>query len=127
LSDETSVEHNNTLLIASIDQKINDLKPVPFVSAIDLSENKRYLRFAVIPLLAFIVILFAAPSLLKDSTKRLIEHGTYFEKPAPFTFEILNKELKAVQQQDFQLDVNLKGNEIPSEVYVEVDNNQLKL
>jgi hypothetical protein len=127
LSDEVSSDQNNTLLIASIDQKINDLTPVPFVSAIDLSENKRYLRFAVIPLLAFIVILFTAPSLLKDSTKRLIEHGTYFEKPAPFTFEILNKELKAVQQQDFQLDVNLKGNEIPSEIYIEVDNNQFKL
>ena len=126
-SEELSGDKNNVLLLAGIDQKISELKPVPFVSAIDLSENKRYLRYAIIPLCAFIVILFTAPSLIKESTKRLIEHGTYFEKPAPFTFELLNKELKTVQQQDFQLDVNIKGNEIPSEVFLEINGNQFKL
>ena len=93
-SEELSNNKNNILLLAGIDQKISELKPVPFVAAIDLSENKRYLRYAIIPLCAFIVILFTAPSLIKESTKRLIEHGTHFEKPAPFTFELLNKELK---------------------------------
>ncbi len=127
LSDENGNDNNNALLVAGIDQKIDELKPVPFVSAIDLSENKKYLRYAVIPLFAFIIILFSAPSLLKESTKRLIEHGTYFEKPAPFSFEILNKELKTVQQQDFQLDVRIKGNEIPAEVYIEIDGNEYKL
>src|SRR3954462_14503797 len=39
-------QNNNTLLFAGINQKIEELKPVPFVSAINLSENKRYLRFA---------------------------------------------------------------------------------
>ena len=119
--EEKSNEQHNVLLIAGIDQKINELKPVPFVTAIDLSENKRYLRYAIIPLCAFIIILFTAPSLIKDSTKRLLEHGTYFEKPAPFIFELLNKELKAVQQQDFQLDVRINGNEIPAEVFLETN------
>ena len=126
-SEESTASHNNVLLVAGIDQKINELKPVPFVSAIDLSENKRYIRYAIIPLFAFIIILFTAPSLIKESTKRLIEHGTYFEKPAPFTFELLNKNLKAVQQQDFQLDILINGNEIPSEVYLEANGNQFKL
>ncbi len=125
--EEKSNEQHNVLLIASIDQKIIELKPVPFVTAIDLSENKRYLRYAIIPLCAFIIILFTAPSLIKDSTKRLIEHGTYFEKPAPFVFQILNKELKAVQQQDFQLDVSINGNEIPAEVFLETNGNLFKL
>ena len=75
-------EHHYAFFIIGINQKINELKPIPFVSAIDLSENKKYLRYAIIPLFAFIIILFTAPSLIKDSTKRLIEHGTYFEKPA---------------------------------------------
>ncbi len=126
-SEELSNNKNNILLLAGIDQKISELKPVPFVAAIDLSENKRYLRYAIIPLCAFIVILFTAPSLIKESTKRLIEHGTHFEKPAPFTFVLLNKELKTVQQQDFQLDVNIKGNEIPAEVFLEINGNQFKL
>lgn len=126
-SDENSNTNNQSLLMAGIDQKISELKPVPFVSAINLSENRRYLRFAVIPLCAFIFILFTSPSLIKDSTKRLIEHNTYFEKPAPFTFKLLNKDLKAVQQQDYQVDVRLQGKEIPAEVYIETEGNQFKL
>ncbi len=126
-ADENEDNQQHNLVLAGIDQKIIDLKPVPFVSAINLNENRRYLRYAIIPLCAFFIILFAAPSLIKDSTKRLIAHGTYFEKPAPFIFQILNKELKTVQQQDFQLDVKIKGDEIPAEVYIESDGNQFKL
>ena len=122
---QDSVQYS--LLVAGIDQKIGELKPVPFVSAINISDNRRYLRFAVIPLCALIIILFAAPSLIKDSTRRLIDHGTFFEKPSPFTFTILNSELKTVQQQDFQLDVRIEGKEIPNEVYIELDGNQFRL
>ncbi len=117
----------NQLLLAGIDQKINDLSPVPFVSAINISENRKYLKYALLPVCALIIIIFTAPSLIKDSTKRLIEHGTYFEKPAPFVFRLMNKELKAVQQQDFQVDVMIEGNEIPAEIFIESDGNQFKL
>lgn len=115
------------LIEASINQKAEELKPVPFVSAINIGENKRYARYALIPLFALVVILFTAPSLIKDSTRRLIEHGTYFEKPAPFVFEVLNKELKAIQQQDYQLDVHVNGKEVPAEAFIEIGENQFKL
>ena len=115
------------LLTASINQKSAELKPVPFTAAINLNENKKYVRYAFIPFLVLVVLLFTAPSLIKESTKRLIAHGTYFEKPAPFSFVIVNKNLKTMQQQDFQLDVKVTGNEVPQEAYVEIDNNQFKL
>ena len=115
------------LILAGIQQKATELKPIPFVSAINMNENKRYVRYAILPVFAVIIILFTAPSLLKDSTKRLINHNTYFEKPAPFTFKISNKDLTAIQQQDFQLDVELSGKEIPAEVFIEIDNNEFKL
>ncbi|MBK9543636.1 MAG: DUF4175 domain-containing protein [Bacteroidetes bacterium] len=115
------------LIDASINQKAEELKPIPFVSAINIGDNKRYARYALIPLLVLVVILFTAPSLIKDSTKRLLEHGTYFEKPAPFVFEILNKDLKTIQQQDFQLDILVKGKEVPAEAFIEIGDNQFKL
>src|SRR6188768_174459 len=34
--------NQNVLLLAGIDQKIEELKPVPFASAIDLGKNRRY-------------------------------------------------------------------------------------
>ncbi len=118
---------NSELLLASINQKSAELKPVPFVSAVNFSENKKYLRFAAIPLLVFLVVLFTAPSLIKDSTRRLIDHTTYFTKPAPFQFELQNKSLRAIQQADFTVDVKIKGQEVPLEAFIEIDGNQFKL
>ncbi len=115
------------LLTAGINQKSEELKPVPFVSAVNFSENKKYLRLAAIPFLILVVVLFTAPSMIKDSTKRLMDHSTYFEKPAPFTFEILNKNLKTVQQQDFTVDIKVTGKEVPQEAFIEIGGNQFRL
>jgi hypothetical protein len=127
LTDLQPQTSNLELIEASINQKSAELQPIPFVKAINLNENRKYLRYAAIPFFILVIFLFTAPSLIKDSTKRLINHGTYFEKPAPFTFEVTNKELKAVQQQDFLLDVKVNGAEVPQEAYVEIDGNQFKL
>lgn len=118
---------SSELLYASIDQKIAELKPVPFVAAIDLKENRKYLRYAVPPALFMLVLLFAAPNLLRESTKRLVNHNTYFEIVAPFQFVIENNELKAMQHEDFNLNVKMQGEEIPAEVFVEVGNNLYRL
>lgn len=115
------------LLHASIDQKITELKPIPFTSAINLSENKKYLKYALIPVLSFIIILFSAPSMITDSTKRLVAHNQFFEKEAPFQFVITNPNLNAVAQQDFELKVKLTGEEIPENTYINIDGNEFKL
>ena len=129
LADETALELRTSreLVLAGIDQKTVELKPIPFASAINFGENRKYLRYAFIPLLILVVIIVAAPSMIKDSTKRLIEHRTYFEKPAPFAFEILNAHLKAIQQEDFLLNVKVNGQEIPDAAYIEMEGNQFKL
>ncbi|MEO8087941.1 MAG: DUF4175 family protein [Bacteroidota bacterium] len=128
LTIDTELPTTNTeLLLASINQKAAELKPVPFVGAVNFSENKKYLRYAAIPFLILVVVLFTAPSLIRDSTKRLMDHTTYFEKPAPFSFELQNKSLKTIQQQDFTLDIKIKGQEVPLEAFIEIDGNQFKL
>lgn len=118
---------SSLLLEAAIDQKIKELKPVPFTSAINLAENKKYLKYALAPAAVLLFILFSAPSIITDSTRRLVRHGTYFEKEAPFQFNIQNKDLKAVQQEDFELQVKLTGNEVPDNIFVSVDGNEYKL
>lgn len=123
---EASLYHSD-LLNASIDQKIRELKPIPFTSAVDLSENKKYLKYALLPVLLVIIILFSAPSLITDGTKRLVAHSQYFEKEAPFQFVITNPDLKAVAQQDFELKVKLTGEEIPENTYISIDGNEFKL
>lgn len=119
--------YSSELIEASINQKISELNPVPFTAAVDLSRNKKYLKWALVPLLVFAVVVFTSPSLLKDGTSRLINHRTYFAKPAPFQFVILNDELKVVQQEDFQLNVKMEGAEIPENIYVEYGGSQFRL
>ncbi|MGB3947842.1 MAG: DUF4175 family protein [Bacteroidia bacterium] len=118
---------DSQLITASINQKIQELKPIQFTLAIDLSENKKYLKYAVIPVLLIAVILFSAPSIIKDGTKRLVKHTEYFEKQAPFQFVITNTDLKTVAQEDFELKVKLTGDEVPDNVFVEIGGNEFKL
>jgi hypothetical protein len=125
--EHTHTDGSNALIRASIDQKIGELKPVPFASAIDLRQNRKYAKYALIPILILAVIIFTNAGLITDGTKRLVRHGEFFEKEAPFQFNILNKSLKAVENQDFPLEIKLTGNEIPESVFILVDGNEYKL
>ena len=115
------------LINASIEQKTESIKLVPFKSAIDLKKNRQYLKYALPPAMALLVMLFAAPSLIKDSTHRIINNNTAFEKAAPFHFNIANEALSVVQYEDFDLKVNITGSVLPDEVFVEVDNFQYRM
>ena len=124
-ADNSGVSTN--LLEASINQKIKELKPIPFTMAIDFSQNKRYLKYAAIPVLLLVAILLFSPSIITDATNRLVKHDTYFEKKAPFQFTVINKNLTAIQQKDFELKIKLSGDEIPANVMIQIDDNEYQL
>lgn len=118
---------SDELLVAGINQKIGELQPVPFAAAIDLRDNRRYLKYVLPPLFITIALYIIWPQIITGSTKRLVHHQTYFEKTAPFHFNIQNPDLKAVQQQDFTLRVKLSGSEIPNEVFINIGGNEFRL
>lgn len=120
-------EKHRAIIEASIDQKIELLKPVSFPSAVNLRENNKYLKWIIIPAAIICLIALAAPSVLTESTKRLIRHNEYFAPVAPFQFNVLNSSLNVVQGQDLKVIVKLTGNKIPGDVYVELANNTFKL
>ena len=115
------------LILASINQKSEEIKPVPFKSAIDLTQNRKYMRYVLPPLLLLIVLLFAAPSLITDSTNRLVKYNKEFEKPAPFTFVLENENPEVVQYGEYPLTVKVEGDVLPNEVFINVDNIQYRL
>src|ERR1700744_499614 len=120
-------ERHRELIEASIDQKIELLKPVSFPSAINIKENSKYLKWIIIPVALICIIALAAPSVLTESTKRLIRHNEYFAPVAPFKFIVLNQSLSIVQGDDLKLDLKLEGNKLPADVYIELANNTFKL
>lgn len=115
------------LIDASIDQKIAELRPVPFSSAVHIEDNRKYIKYALVPMAAILVVAFAAPTVLSESTERLINYNKRFIKKAPFNFELINENLSAVQGDDYTLQVKLTGNEIPAELYLEDGANTFKL
>ena len=118
---------SSALIEASIQQKIDRLRPIPFTAAIDLRKNKKYLKYALPPVLILLILIVAAPSTITGPTKRIVDYTTYFEKPAPFQFTIVNKKLEAIQREDFVLDVKLVGEEIPEEVFIVIGSASFRL
>jgi hypothetical protein len=115
------------LIEASINQKIRHLNPVPFHAAINIRENRKYIKYAVIPLAVLLFILIASPSMIKGPTQRIVKHNVYFERELPFTVFIENQELKALRNDDFKLLVGVTGEQIPEAFFLEIDGQSLKL
>ncbi len=122
-SGKTSIE----LISASIDQKSARISPVPFRSAIDLSKNRKYLKYALPPALILIVIFFASPTMITEPTHRIINNNIEFEKAAPFSFDIINENLDAVQYEDYTIEMITEGTVVPNEVFIDVDNFQYRM
>lgn len=127
LRDQAQSASNRDLILASISQKSESIKLVPFKNAIDLSQNRKYLRYTLPPLLLLLVLLVAAPSLILDPTERLIKNNLEFERPAPFEFILDESALKVVQFEDYLLQVEVDGNVLPNEIFIEMDGYQYRL
>ncbi|TCC93787.1 hypothetical protein EZ428_03175 [Pedobacter frigiditerrae] len=118
---------NSQLILAGIDQKIGDLKPIPFASAINLNDNKKHIKYILVPLAIILFIGIIAPAILKEGTNSFIRYNEEILPKAPFDFNVLNKNLRVTQGDDFTVKVELTGNEFPQEVYIEDGANTYKL
>lgn len=127
LKDMAVSSENSDLLEASIQQKTENLSPIPFLKAIDLKQNKRYIKYVVVPLGVLILLLIISPAVIKEPSNRLVNYNTYYEKPAPFTYHIVNDSLVAFQQEDFLLRVKVEGNDVPNDVFLVVNSVEYKM
>ncbi|MBD79741.1 MAG: hypothetical protein CL840_12565 [Crocinitomicaceae bacterium] len=119
--------NQSSLILASIEQRSEKLRPIPFSSAIDLSENRKYLKYALPPIALILIVLFTAPSLITAPTERLLDYDEHFEQPRPFDFVVLNDDLRAIKNEDFVLEISMEGEEIPQEVFIDVDGVQYRM
>lgn len=119
---------DNELLIASIQQRIEKLKPFAFSTAINLTDSaKKYGRYTLLPLLVFLFILIFQSSMITKPAKRIISYNQQFAKEAPFEFVLKNKNLNLVKNSDCELEVELKGKQIPAMLYVSIDGHLIKM
>lgn len=122
LVDSGKEQGQSELLMASIDQRANALQPVPFSKAIDFSSNRKYLPFALVPILVFISFYLSGNNaVISQSLNRVVHYNDSFIPPAPFKFVLLNRNLHSEQSKDFMFKIKAEGNVVPENAMIYIN------
>ena len=113
---------DSDLVRASLNQRIAELSPVPFQSAIDLGQNRKYWPLLVIPVLIFGSIAISGNwSDFNESSRRIAEFNREFVPEAPFIFVLKNDDLRIEEGEDLEVLLGFEGSSIPMESYIQVN------
>ena len=111
-------EKHSALLQAGIIQKSAQFENIAFENAIDLSDNKKYLKYFIVPFALILLLWIFNSRIFTQSTSRIVHFSQEFSPEAPFEFIVENKSLDAFFNEDFVLNLKLKGDAIPNAVYI---------
>ena len=107
-------QRESELLAASIDQKAGEMQPVVFKKAINFQQNYKYLAYAAVPAVIFILVnTLGEKDLFSNSYKRVVNYDKAYQPPAPFIFHVENESLTAVQNKPFTVRVRTQGASVP--------------
>ncbi|ELR70664.1 liver stage antigen, putative [Fulvivirga imtechensis AK7] len=120
-------KYQGSLVQASISQKAASIKDYYFPDAVDIRQNKRYLKYVIIPLAIILGVLLLSPSFLTTSSTRILQFNNEFVPQAPFNFVLKNNELLAFKNEDFTLNLSLTGSAIPENVYLITNDRKIKM
>ena len=115
--------YSNEIILASIDQKIDDLKLFNFNDAVEYKNIRTIGIYLLVSVLVSLGIWVINKNIFTESTNRLVHYNTTFVKPAPFTFQLTNTKLQAKKGDSFTIKVKTDGDEIPQIVYLNISGN----
>jgi hypothetical protein len=121
------VSNKSALAFASVEQKTREFEPVSFENFIDLNQNRRYLKYLVIPVVVVVAILVVNRSILTQSTSRIVHFSQHYSPQAPFKFIVGHGDLNAFFNENFTLNIELQGAAVPEHAYIVLANQRLKL
>ena len=107
------------LIHASISQKVKEVQFTPFNKAIEWSKTIYYSKYLAGPIM--VVVLFFVSgnkNMLSDSTFRIVNYNSHFEKPAPFYFRLSEDSLTAIEKSNIKINAEVFGEELPQEVFI---------
>ncbi|MEJ1221459.1 hypothetical protein [Sediminicola sp. 1XM1-17] len=116
------------LLLASIDQRSENLKSIPFTKAIDYKEGLSYAKYLALPLLLFALLWLSGNlSSFFGSYDRVVNYKLAYEPPAPFSFKLLNNNLNILEGEPLTIQVTTEGKVNPVEVYMVMGGKEILL
>lgn len=111
------------LLLASIEQKSEEMQSIPFVNAVSFKQNLKYLKYAAFPIVIFLIfVLTGNTGIFSGSYERVVNYKVAYEPPAPFSFFIMNDKLEALENKPFVLNVRVAGDIIPEPASIVYNN-----
>ncbi len=119
-------QEKSDLLMASIEQRASNLGPVPFAEAVNFKDSYKYAKYILIPvvLFAFIWITGDVVSFF-NSHQRVMHYDMAYERPAPFSFQVMNKKLEVLDNQSLTIQVKTVGEVRPDNVQMIVNGEEL--
>jgi hypothetical protein len=128
LLDLAEDKEQSELLLASIQQRSENLTIVPFTKAINLKESYKYLKYVLIPIFSLLVLWVSGNiGSFFGSYERVINYDTAYEPPAPFAFKLLTGDLEVLEDRSVTVQVAIEGKVQPTEVYIVVNGKELSL
>lgn len=113
------------LLMASIDKRISEIKPLPFDVAIDIKSTYRFLKYFAAAVAVYIFIWLYKPVIIKEGSQRMVYFNKEFIPPAPFQFMLLNEQLSVSQGSDVEIKVQIVGEHVPQKAYINFGSTRL--
>jgi len=110
----------NSLVIASINQRISALKPISFTLAINVRANYKYFKILGILIVILIPLMMVYPTLFTEGATRIIKHETYFEPKMPFSFELISTNLNIEKGTDYIFLLKITGDYIPANAEINI-------
>jgi len=101
--------YSEELLIASIDQKISEIRFIDFNKAISIKQYSKFFFFLIGAFLISILIFYVNPKFYNEASYRIVNYKMTFQKPLPYNFSILNESLFIGKGDDFNLKVTING------------------
>ncbi|SHF79819.1 hypothetical protein SAMN05444274_10976 [Mariniphaga anaerophila] len=123
LSNIEDTSYSNDIVLASIDQKIDELSVFDFKQAVQYKNLKIVLFYFLVSLLVTVSVFVVNRSVFATAPQRIIHYNTQYVKPAPFEFNLVNQSLRARKGDSFTIKVEVSGDELPEIVYINIEGN----
>lgn len=125
LKDDTN---QSELLLASIEQRSEKLRPIPFTNAVDFKENIKYIKYLAIPAVVLGLLWLSGNwNSFFGSYDRVVNYDLAYEPPAPFSFKLLTDELTVLNTKPHKILVTTEGDVRPESVFIAIEGKKLLL
>ena len=125
LAEMAESREDSSLIRAAIEQKTDEIKPLPFLKALPLRSALKYLRYMLPPALIIIIFAMLWPAAITEGTERIVKHRTEFIPPPPFSFVLLSDDLQVRKGEDVKLILTTEGENRPDKVWVHFNGNHM--